>query len=45
MQKFNELKFFLVKPPDPVDHNFDGSSKKFNLKHKIFKIFEDIINF
>ena len=31
MQKFNELKFFLVKPPDPVDHNFDGSSKKFNL--------------
>ena len=44
MQKFNKLKFFLVKPPDPVDHHFDGSSKKFNLKYKIFKIFEDIVN-
>lgn len=43
MVKFNKFKFFLVKPPNPVDHFKDGSSRKFSLFLKIENIIKDII--
>ena len=45
MNKVFNFFFLILKPPNPVDHHFDGSSKKFNLKKKILHNFEDIINF
>ena len=43
MKKLVRFFFFIVKPPNPVEHNFDGSSKEFNFKKKIFQILNDII--
>lgn len=42
MINFKKIFFFVVKPPNPVEHEFDGSSKELIITDKLKTIFKEI---
>ena len=43
MINFKKFFFYVIKPPNPVEHEFDGSSKEFLITDKLKNILKDII--
>ena len=43
MINFKKFFFYVIKPPNPAEHEFDGSSKEFLITDKLKNILKEII--